>query len=166
MIRKQSPRLCRGIERVGARQSCCTRQKRNKSRGREEERERGLGTAWLTGLGPLNICLEACTLWGFDCFGTRVEDRFNDRRTDPSAKVARSYLLWADSAALLFFWIFFHDYSDFLGIFSNPVQLFLRVSSEKEKLLFVSSSVSHDTDPRSNSKLLGLFLFNSYTSYD
>lgn len=40
MIRKQSPRLCRGIERVGARQSCCIRQKRNKSREREREGER------------------------------------------------------------------------------------------------------------------------------
>lgn len=40
MIRKQSPRLCRGIERVGARQSCCTRQKAGTKAGTQRERER------------------------------------------------------------------------------------------------------------------------------
>lgn len=103
----------------------------------ERERERGLGTAWLTGLGPLNICLEACTLWGFDCFGTRVEDRFNDRRPIPLRK-SRARICSerrADSAApyrvasLSGPRIFLHDYSDFLGIFLNPVETGWIISS-------------------------------------
>lgn len=161
MIRKQSPRLCRGIERVGARQSCCTRQKRNKSTGGEGERERkGWARPGWAGLGPLNICLEACTLWGFDCFGTRVEDRFNDRRPIPLRK-SRARICserWADRAHSVsplflgpgFFSTITRIFWEFFWTRLKQHELFLRVCSGKkfeEKLLFVSLFVSHDTIP-------------------
>lgn len=123
----------------------------------ERERKRGLGTAWLTGLGPLNICLEACTLWGFDCFGTRVEDRFNDRRPIPLRK-SRARICSerrADSAAPYrvaslsgprIFCTITRIFWEFFWTRLKQDELFLRVSSSGKKFEEELLLVSHDTN--------------------